>query len=155
MPFLKHMSFRATLLGVLVTAAALPSAAGNSASSQTPDATLTIRVTDIPAPDGQMMIALFDSQDGYAAERPVKDAVIAVDATAVEAEFSALPSGEYAFKLYHDANGNGKLDTDMLGIPSEPYAFSRDASDPFSAPEWEEAKFTLPSGDTQRSISLK
>lgn len=35
-----------------------------------------------------------------------------------------LPAGEYLFSFYHDINNNGKLDTNFLGIPKEPFGFS-------------------------------
>lgn len=31
----------------------------------------------------------------------------------------ALPFGSYAIGCVHDENGNGKLDTNLLGIPRE------------------------------------
>ena len=39
-----------------------------------------------------------------------------------------LPPGRYAVNAYHDENENGELDTNLLGIPSEGYAFANDAT---------------------------
>ena len=41
----------------------------------------------------------------------------------VHLTFADLPAGDYAVAAFHDANGNGKLDTTM-GIPREGFAFS-------------------------------
>ena len=38
-----------------------------------------------------------------------------------------VPPGAYAVAAFHDENGNGKLDRNLLGLPTEPYAFSNDA----------------------------
>jgi uncharacterized protein (DUF2141 family) len=35
-----------------------------------------------------------------------------------------LDPGQYAIILFHDENGNGKLDRNALGVPTEPYGFS-------------------------------
>ena len=35
-----------------------------------------------------------------------------------------LDPGRYAIILFHDENGNGKLDKNALGVPTEPYGFS-------------------------------
>ena len=35
-----------------------------------------------------------------------------------------LKSGDYAFCVYHDVNKDGKLNTNGIGIPKEPYGFS-------------------------------
>ena len=35
-----------------------------------------------------------------------------------------LASGEYLFSIFQDNNDNGKLDTNLLGIPKELFGFS-------------------------------
>ncbi len=34
--------------------------------------------------------------------------------------------GAYAIAVFHDANGNGRLDRSLIGLPGEPYGFSND-----------------------------
>ena len=46
----------------------------------------------------------------------------------VRITFDDLPPGRYAIKLYHDANGNGELDTNMMGLPIEAYGFSGESA---------------------------
>lgn len=139
----------AALLGLLLSAAVLAPAfaAGDHGS-------LTIKVDGFEAVEGQLLLALFDNVDSFAADDPIKKAVVDVDGPDVTITFSDLAIGDYAFKLFHDANLNGKLDTNTLGFPSEDYYFSNNASDPFSAPEWGESNFPLRSGDTRRQVTL-
>ena len=59
----------------------------------------------------------------------------------LRASLSDLPAGQYAVSCYHDLNGNGVLDKNWFGIPSEPYGFSNDARPSFRAPTWEESRF--------------
>ena len=54
--------------------------------------------------------------------------------------FRALPAGTYALAAFHDANGNGKLDT-MMGIPREGFAFSRNPAIRARAPRLDETSF--------------
>ena len=54
-----------------------------------------------------------------------------------------LPEGQYALSCFQDLNGNGKLDTNLVGIPTEPYGFSNNARPKFRAPNWGEAVFSL------------
>jgi uncharacterized protein (DUF2141 family) len=42
--------------------------------------------------------------------------------------------GLYALVLYHDANSNGKIDRNLLGIPKEGFGFSNNPRILFSAP---------------------
>ena len=37
-----------------------------------------------------------------------------------------LPAGSYAVAAFQDRNGNGRLDNNLFGMPSEPYGLSRD-----------------------------
>ena len=55
-------------------------------------------------------------------------------------EFQAVPAGLYAVAAFHDANGNGKLDT-MMGMPKEGFAFSRNPKMRARAPRFNEASF--------------
>jgi uncharacterized protein (DUF2141 family) len=54
-------------------------------------------------------------------------AVVAPAHNGGTAHGSRLPAGDYAFAVYHDANGNGKLDRNGVGMPTEDYAFSNNA----------------------------
>ena len=128
--------------------------AAQAATIKTPSSTLTLNISGFDASEGQIMVALFNSESDYEAETPLKGETVQVDADTITVKFNKLRMGEYAFKLFHDANGNGELDTDVLGIPAEDYYFSNDASDPFSAPEWSEAKFRLPHGRITRTINM-
>jgi len=44
----------------------------------------------------------------------------------VEFRIPNVPPGRYAVAVYHDANGNGRLDRSAIGFPQEPYGFSND-----------------------------
>ena len=54
--------------------------------------------------------------------------------------FRGVPAGTYAVAVFHDANGNGKLDT-MMGMPKEGFAFSRNPAMKMRAPRFNEASF--------------
>ena len=54
--------------------------------------------------------------------------------------FASVPVGTYAIAAFHDANGDGKLNT-MLGIPKEGFAFSRNPAMRARAPRFNEASF--------------
>ena len=116
-------------------------------------AQLTVRVTGLQVATGQVLVGLYDSEDGFEAEQDMRGETVDVTGSEAEITFRNLPVGDYALKVFHDEDGDGKLDT-TLGIPSEPYGFSNNASDPFSAPEWDETRFTLPRGRMTQVIDL-
>ena len=117
--------------------------------------TLVLDVTGYAKQSGQIMVALYNSEDAFDSEgAPFRGAQVAVNSAQTAITFDNLPVGDYAFKVFHDVNGNGALDTNAFGMPTEKYAFSKDASDPFSAPEWEESKIYLPLGENIRNVFL-
>ena len=65
-----------------------------------------------------------------------------------------LPAGRYALSLFHDENGNGKLDSNVAGIPIERYGFSRDARGRMGAPDFDAAAIEL-QGDTTITVHLR
>ena len=66
-----------------------------------------------------------------------------------------LPAGEYSAVVYHDLNGNGKLDTWFYGKPKEPYGFSNNARSAFGIPSFEESRFVVNSAETRLIITVK
>ncbi len=44
--------------------------------------------------------------------------------TQARCDFEDISPGTYALAVIHDENGNGKLDTNWVGIPTEGYGFS-------------------------------
>jgi uncharacterized protein (DUF2141 family) len=68
--------------------------------------------------------------------------------------FMQPPPGRYAVVVFHDENDNGLLDDDALGMPTEGYGFSNNATGFFSAPSFDAAAVTVGSADKSISISL-
>jgi uncharacterized protein (DUF2141 family) len=109
---------------------------------------------DTAAPTGQIMVALYDSETAYSGGAPVASAVVDVAAGQHSATFSDLPAGEYAAKTFHDVDGNGKMNTNPFGMPTEPYAFSNNARGNMGPARWDAAHFAA-SGVVAQTISLR
>lgn len=65
-----------------------------------------------------------------------------------------LPHGKYAVSVFQDLNQNGKLDTNFLGIPTEPYGYSQNPRPRFRAATFEEAAFEYSGKATKIVINL-
>ena len=123
-------------------------------ASYAPSSSLMVRVTLPEAAQGDVRLGLYDTPAGYNADARMLERTVSVEAGRAEFDLRDLPSGRYAFRLFHDANGNGTLDTGAFGLPTEALFYSNDASDLFSAPEWEEASFRLSDGDFAYEVAL-
>jgi uncharacterized protein (DUF2141 family) len=131
-------------------AAALIAAALSPAGA----AELTIAIDGVSSAEGQIMVALYDSADSFRG-KPLRAQSAPATAGAMQLRIKDLPPGDYAFAVYHDANGNGKLDRNLLGMPSEDYAFSNNAAGKRGPPEFEQARFALPAGGATNAVNLR
>ncbi|NUQ24702.1 MAG: DUF2141 domain-containing protein [Saprospiraceae bacterium] len=70
-------------------------------------------------------------------------------------EVPALAYGRYSVAVFQDLNGNGRLDANTLGIPTEPYGFSNNPKVKWSAPTFDETAVSLKSPSISLSIAMK
>lgn len=117
-------------------------------------ADLTIHVDDLKAAGGNLMVAVYNSEGNFL-KGPVKAGGAPAAASDNKIVFKDLPEGEYAFAVYHDVNANGKMDKNVLGIPTEDYAFSNNAMGKMGPPSYAAAKFALPADGATLRVSLK
>ena len=117
-------------------------------------ADLTIHVDDVKAANGNIMVALYKSADTFL-KKPGNATGAPALASGNMVVFKDLPEGEYAFAVYHDANSNGKMDSNLLGMPTEDYAFSNNAMGKMGPPKFDDAKFVLPAAGATVRVTLK
>ena len=92
--------------------------------------------------------------------RPLPIATWSRGQTISRAEFPSvppqliLPSGDYAVALFHDENGNGRVDT-MLGVPSEGVGFSNNPRLLFGPPSFRRAAVALTNQTARETVRLR
>jgi uncharacterized protein (DUF2141 family) len=115
--------------------------------------TLTVQVANVKSDKGQIAVALYNSEKDFMKTRYQGKVTKAIKG-AVEIVFENIPTGYYGLSIMHDANGNDKLDTNMLGIPKEGFGFSNNVMGTFGPPSFEKAKVEVNS-NKKVSISMK
>lgn len=128
-----------------------PEAGGPVASTST----LQINFTNIEPAKGQIMLVLFDSKEAYdSGAGPVRAIAIDVTENTATATITNVLHGRYGFKIVHDLNGDGTLNTNPFGMPIEPFAFSNNAVGNMGPATWEAAAFDI-AGPTSQTISFR
>lgn len=124
---------------------------------QAPASGLQLVFSNIQKPQGVIYVAVYDSPSTYmdATKVRAKRVLTVSERGTITCNLAELGPGTYAISCFHDVNGNGKLDTNFLGIPSEPYGASNNARPKFRAANWEETKFTLSKGGGTEQIRLE
>ena len=125
-------------------------------STENQTAFLRIKVKPVTIIKGKIHAGLFRDANTF----PKKEFAFAGKEVAVrqtgeaEIEIGGLAPGRYALAVFHDLNGNGKLDTNLLGVPTEPYGFSNINSAKWGSPNFDEAAFDLPREGLTMEIRL-
>lgn len=116
--------------------------------------TISVHVKNVDSTSGQVNVALYDSDETFLSfDGVLKTGSVPAQQGNVTLHIGDLPIGEYALAVFHDKNGNGKLDTNWLGIPIEKVAFSRAKMRTFGPPKYKECAFQIMS-DYEISIDL-
>lgn len=121
-------------------------------------ADLTILVNNVQQDAGQVMLGLSSSAECFpktisqgtlarAKERSVTGQVRLV--------IKDLAPGQYAATAFHDLDSNGKLNANLMGVPTEPYGFSNNARGNFGPPAFKDAVVTVGEQDLTIEISVK
>ena len=126
--------------------AAFPALAAPAMSDAARAAELTIAVSGVKSAEGRVYVALHRAAEGVKFP-DMKGAVAGVWRKAQKGGFSvtfaALAPGRYAVNGFHDADGNGELDTNLLGIPTEGYGFGNGAAGSFGPPDFAAASIAV------------
>ena len=101
----------------------------------------------------ELYVAIYNSQETFM-KKPLAGFAVEVKDKVVSIPCKGLPAGTYAFSMYQDENGNGKLDTGAFGIPVETFGFSNDAEGVMGPPSYEKCSITF-SEDTTLVVHLK
>jgi uncharacterized protein (DUF2141 family) len=97
--------------------------------------------TKVPGSGGHVICALF--QEGGWLEEPVAQAKTPLREKEATCVFQNLKPGAYAIIAFHDADDDGDIDKNFIGIPTEDWCASRDAVAVFGPPSFGAAKFTV------------
>ena len=133
----------AALIGALIAPAETPAGPGRLVLTFEPGAAT-----------GAVMVSLFDSEAGYRGGVPLRRARVDVAAGERTAVFAGLPQGAYAVTAFHDVDGDGRMNVNPFGVPTEPFAFSNNARGNMGPAAWESARFTV-AGATAQTIDIR
>jgi uncharacterized protein (DUF2141 family) len=127
---------------------------GISVSAQ--EYTLDITVSGIHSDKGTLYLSLYNSEKGF--PKDPKGAIRLGHTRIVNGistfRLDKLPKGTYAVACFHDENGNGKLDANFFGIPTEGTGSSNNAAGFLGPPKFRDAKFPL-DHDTAITVRIK
>ena len=137
---------RNTLLAALLVAALGASHA----------AEVVVRVIGLSEPLGQVGCSLFAGTAGFPMDNTsARNLWVLADAKGVTCRFNDVPEGTYAVSIGHDLNGNKRVDTNFIGLPTEQWGVSNNARPTLRAPRFDEASFKVAADAKDVVIDIK
>lgn len=106
--------------------------------------TLKVKVHGIQNTDGQIELSIYNDPKVFP-EVGKTYKMVRIDSKIGEIvyEFTNLPVGEYAIATFHDENNDKECNTNLIGVPTEAFAFSNDFRPFLSAPDFSDCSFKV------------
>jgi len=115
---------------------------------------LSVKLTNIKTKSKILFVGLYRKSDEFPElTKTWKNAKIKSTSNESTIEFD-VPYGEYAIAVFHDLNGNGKLDKNLFGYPSEAFGFSNNIRPKFSSPDFSDCKHAFNQNSNTLTIEL-
>jgi uncharacterized protein (DUF2141 family) len=143
------VAFTACAVGLFVLA---PSST-TAASEKAPRSNEVQFRTELRERGGVVRCGLF-AKEGWL-KKPVGASIVNANTARPICVFRGIDPGTYALSAFHDKNGNGKLDTNLLGMPIEDYCASNDARGFMGPPSFEDSKFVYKGGSKRLEARMK
>ena len=125
--------------------------------AQSPCPGIHVKILNIRNSTGTIACALFESPAGFPIEvlhSATNVMIIKIRKTQARCDFEDIPPGKYAIAVIHDEDMNGKLETNLLGIPKEGYGFSNAAKSMIGVPSFSDASFPYNGQNLDLTMSL-
>lgn len=104
--------------------------------------TFNLQITGFASDEGNAFVEVLDAKGDV-----VSQEVIPIKNKKVSKKISIPATGKYGVKVFHDENDNKKLDTNMVGYPTERWGTSNDVRPAFRAPKLDEILVDVKSND--------
>lgn len=149
---MKSLQLLLVALGCSSLLATPPCAAGNPAATSS----VTVVVSRLASTEAAVKLYFYNVRESFL--QPKQYAFVKVvrpggqDRITLPVE---LANGDWAVAITQDTNNNDRLDKNMMGIPTEPFAFSNNVRPRLAPPDFDDCKFTVGGPGKVVSIVLK
>jgi len=124
-----------------------------AAATPAPAATgcATVDIQNVRPQQGQLMVAAYGSAESFGKKPLVALRVPAGEAT-MQLQLCGLSGTEVALMLFQDLDSDGKMGTNLMGMPTEPWGSSGNPG--MFGPQWQTGKVALNGSPIAVKMSL-
>jgi uncharacterized protein (DUF2141 family) len=118
---------------------------------------IVINIAGLRSGKGKCLVYLYNNKKGFPndAAKAINKASGSILNGKSTIVLKDVPDGEYAVGIIHDENNNGKMDTNILGMPKEGVGVSNNAKGHFGSPSYEDSKFQVNRKSLIINITIK
>jgi uncharacterized protein (DUF2141 family) len=140
----------------VMSAIALGSGALPSQAQIKVNGDLSIAIEGLRNQRGQICLNLFDKSQGFPVEskQAIKAQCVRLNGEPPTVTFRNLKTGSYAVSVIHDANNDGTLNRNGLGIPLEGFGFSRNPRIVSGPPKFSDSAVIVVGASTNIQIRM-
>ncbi|WP_020569637.1 DUF2141 domain-containing protein [Neolewinella persica] len=143
---MKHFFLLLLCLSLATVLPALSACWGGDGLGEEPmKGSLYFSVDNVREAKGTIWVGIYESADDFLDREKAR--LVAVKVTDTGQAIIEVPDmvfgKDYALGIFHDENDNGEFDTNFIGLPAEPWAFSGTLKSRFRLPKFEEVSFTF------------
>jgi uncharacterized protein (DUF2141 family) len=148
-----------SVLPAAMAAAALagPALAADITCGEATRDRLYVNVSGIKSSSGQVAVTLYanDSKKFLAHHGSLGVARVRAQAGTTRVCVTLPGPGQYAAAVYHDLDGDGKIDRSIIGLPSEPFALSNNPPPKMAWPRIGPSLFATHAGENTITVRLE
>lgn len=111
-------------------------------------------ILEKPTTGGMLRVAVCPDAASYAQGNGCMTASAVVDGAIAQVRFSDITDPVVAVKVFHDVDADGRLRTNWIGWPTEPFGFSNDPPLCFGPPSFRSAAVALHDGKNDVRVIL-
>ncbi len=131
-----RLLFLATITSLLVTTTAFAS-------------TVEFNINGVNDDSSKLYVQIFKGEENYQNGNAESATITKAKDGKASISFTNLDKGDYALRFFHDQNNNGKLETNLFGMPVEGYGFSNNAKPNFGPVSYQQIKFSVSEDDSK------
>lgn len=145
------MILRCMLFGLIFTVGMLPHEIFGADKTD-----ITVTVTGFSSTVGKLRMILFSAAEGFPSqvEKGVWNTSREITGKSLEIKVPSIDVGRYAIAVLHDADADGKMKANLLGIPKEGTGVTRDVRPAMRAPRFDECAMDFTVGVQAVTITL-
>jgi uncharacterized protein (DUF2141 family) len=136
--------------GIVATLVALAASTSGGAAAA------VVRISGLSEPLCHVGCSLFAGRTGFPLDNATARVLwLPADAKGVTCRYPDVSEGTYAFSIGHDLNGNKRVDTNFIGLPTEQWGVSNNSRPSLRAPRFDEAAFKVATDAKEVLIDIK